>query len=126
MVSVAVFIGMSSFMGMAMEITNIYYAENSYQLIVEMDGKDQMENARRILELDGVNQAEICQTGYVSVPVDEVKYSELYQTLMDDTEGKEEQTDETFILVALNPEAFRAYAEKLGCTGTHFSNPHER
>ena len=115
-VSVAVFIGMSSFMGMAMEITNIYYAESSYQLIVEMDGKDQMENARRILELDGVNQAEICQTGYVSVPVDEVKYSELYQTLMDDTEGKEEQTDETFILVALNPEAFRAYAEKLGCT----------
>ena len=115
-VSVAVFIGMSSFMSMAMEITNIYYVESSYQLIVAMDGKDQMEDARRILELDGVNQAEICQTGYVSVPVDEVKYNGQYQSLMGDAEGEEDQADETFILVALNPEAFQAYAEKLGCT----------
>lgn len=120
-VSVAVFIGMSSFMSMAMEITNVYYAESSYQLIVAMDGKDQMEDARKILELDGINQAEICQIGYVSVPVDEVKYSGQYQTLMDGTEG-EEQTDETFILVALNPEAFQAYAEKLGCTANDGDN----
>ncbi len=122
-VSVAVFIGMSSFMSITMNLTNIYYAENSYQLIVAMDGKDQMEDARRILELDGVNQAEICQTGYVSVPVNEVKYSEQYQTLMGNAEGGEEQTGETFILlVALNPEAFQAYAEKLGCTANAGDN----
>lgn len=114
-VSVAVFIGMSSFMSMAMEIADTYYTDSSYQLMVTLNGKDQMENARKILNLDGVKEAEICQRDYISVPVDEVKYSKQYQTLMGNT-GEEDYSDETFMIVALNPEAFQAYAKKLGCT----------
>lgn len=114
-VSVAVFIGMSSFMSMAMEIADTYYTDSSYQLMVILNGKDQMENARKILNLDGVKEAEICQRDYISVPVDEVKYSKQYQTLMGNT-GEEDYSDETFMIVALNPEAFQAYAKKLGCT----------
>lgn len=114
-VSVAVFIGMSSFMSMAMEIADTYYTDSSYQLMVTLNGKDQMENARKILNLDGVKEAEICQRDYISVPVDEVKHSKQYQTLMGNT-GEEDYSDETFMIVALNPEAFQAYAKKLGCT----------
>lgn len=114
-VSVAVFIGMSSFMSMAMEIADTYYTDSSYQLMVTLNGKGQMENARKILNLDGVKEAEICQRDYISVPVDEVKYSKQYQTLMGNT-GEEDYSDETFMIVALNPEAFQAYAKKLGCT----------
>lgn len=114
-VSVAVFIGMSSFMSMAMKIADTYYTDSSYQLMVPLNGKDQMENARKILNLDGVKEAEICQRDYISVPVDEVKYSKQYQTLMGNT-GEEDYSDETFMIVALNPEAFQAYAKKLGCT----------
>lgn len=114
-VSVAVFIGMSSFMSMAMEIADTYYTDSSYQLMVTLNGKDQMENARKILNLDGVKEAEICQRDYISVSVDEVKYSKQYQTLMGNT-GEEDYSDETFMIVALNPEAFQAYAKKLGCT----------
>lgn len=114
-VSVAVFIGMSSFMSVAMKIADTYYTDSSYQLMVPLNGKDQMENARKILNLDGVKEAEICQRDYISVPVDEVKYSKQYQTLMGNT-GEEDYSDETFMIVALNPEAFQAYAKKLGCT----------
>lgn len=114
-VSVAVFIGMSSFMSVAMKIADTYYTDSSYQLMVPLNGKGQMENARKILNLDGVKEAEICQRDYISVPVDEVKYSKQYQTLMGNT-GEEDYSDETFMIVALNPEAFQAYAKKLGCT----------
>lgn len=119
-VSVAAFVGLSGFISMAMHMSKIYYKESAYQLAVYTYSEDQLQKLDQIAELEGVEQAVIVRPEILQIPAAEMKYSDLYQTVMKST--GEEQQEETLVIAALDPQSFRRYAEQVGCASGNIKN----
>lgn len=122
-VSVAVFIGMFSFIRMAMQTERVYYSDISYQMTVSIYGEQAYSQAQKVAKQEGVDYAEIRQMAGCGVPAGELTLTPEYQQLfgysgtetltMEDVQLDEDE----FVymnLITIGEEAFEAYCRRLG------------
>lgn len=110
-VSVAVFVGMSGFISMAMSVSKAYYKESTYQLGVYVYSSDQIQELDKIADIEGVEQVVIARFSSLSVPAAEIKYSDRYRSA---EEPMEEDQSESLVVAALDPQSFRDYVKQTG------------
>lgn len=109
-VSVAVFIGLSTFVQLLNLASGIYYKNTDYQLRVHVYGEDAYERAVNLTKLEGVQAAEILRDGFMIVNSSEIPYSQEYL-------GKNKPGDYLYCqVITLGEEGYRRYCEKLGVT----------
>lgn len=112
-VSVAVFIGVYSFMGLISLAAKVYYQETAYQLLAYVYDKDSYGKAVAIAETEGVEQAEIRRRAYFSVLPGqrEIPYTQEYLELFE-LDGLDRR--EAVMLVSLDDESYERYCRELG------------
>lgn len=109
-VSVAVFIGLSTFVQLISLASGIYYKNVDYQLRVYVYGEDAYEKAVNHTKLEGVRAAEIFRSGFMLVNSDKVPYSQEYLS-------RNNPGDILYCqVISLGEEGYRRYCEKLGVT----------
>lgn len=118
-VSVAVFIGMSTFVGLLFGINDVYTERLPYQMRV---GVYEYEDALRIAAMEGVQESEIVRSASIYADVNQVPYSreyredghlpdeELQKTLLE--EGI--NFDEDIKIRSLGEEAYARYCTRVG------------
>jgi len=106
-VSIFIFISLSSFLSYGMDVTSYYYTDYSYNLYVNY-GKSDVVSAteqekiyNEIIKLDGIDK--YSYTWEASVPSDMYKYSD----------GRFDETDECRVIV-YNNEYFKEYMKEIG------------
>jgi len=113
-VSVAVFIGVYSFIGMVSLATDVYYEETPYQILAYIydHEEDSYEQAEAIAALDGVERAEIRRRNHFTVGPEQkaIPFTQEYLDLFAVNETEEED----IIVAALGEEGYRRYCEELG------------
>ncbi|MCM1027371.1 MAG: FtsX-like permease family protein [Roseburia sp.] len=109
-VSVAVFIGVYSFMELATLATGVYYEKSGYQLDVSIFDEDAMEKAEQIIRMEGVEQAEIRRTVYLRVDQGEIPYTEEFCERFYPAEDGESQ----FCMITLGEEGYENYCRQVG------------
>lgn len=109
-VSVAVFIGLSTFVQLISLASGIYYKNADYQLRVYVYGEDAYEKAVNLTKLEGVRAAEILRDGFMLVNSDEVPYTQEYLSRNSPTDLLDCK------VIALGEAGYRRYCEKLGVT----------
>lgn len=77
-ISVAVFIGMSTFVQLLDNGADMYYENMAYQLRASIYQWDFYQEALRIAGLDGVQEAEVVRQASMKVETDEIDYTEDY------------------------------------------------
>ena len=111
-VSVAVLIGVYSFVGLVSLAATDYYEETAYQLLVYSYDEDFYEKAETIVSLDGVEQAEIGRRNYFTVGQDQrgIPFTQEYLELFErnDTAG------EIMLVVSLDEKGYGNYCRELG------------
>lgn len=113
--SVAVFIGLTTFTGMAFQASGLYYHTDGEQLavrIVQESGyrQDAYEKAVEIAGYDGVELAEVRRmSGTVTVPVEQIPFNRDYLRVFPygDQDG-------SFCFVSIGERGYEAYCERLG------------
>ncbi|MCM1189415.1 MAG: ABC transporter permease [bacterium] len=112
-VSVAVFIGMCSFMELASLATEVYYGSERYQLLVSLFDEDAPEKAEEIAGLEGVEQAEIRRYGGMNVDTSqsEIPFTRDYLEALEGTGGV---AGEQFRVMTLGESGYGNYCASLG------------
>lgn len=109
-VSVAVFIGVYSFVGLISFATGFYYQGTSYQLLAHIYDKDSYGKALEMAEMEGVEQAEVRRRKFFRVGAEqhEIPYTQEYQELfeLDDMA--------TILVTSLDDKAFERYCREIG------------
>lgn len=106
-VSISIFIALSSFLSYGMDMTSYYYTDYSYNLYVNygksdvVSVKEQEKIYNEIIKLEGVDK--YSYTWEVSVPSDMYKYSD----------GRFDEKDECRVIV-YNNEYFKEYMKEIG------------
>lgn len=77
-VSVAVFIGMTTFVKLGLDTSSLYYNESPYQFQINLYDEDALSKAERIAALDGVLEVAIVRVGFIDVPADSLRFTERY------------------------------------------------
>ena len=77
-VSVAVFIGLSTFMELLQMASGMYYETLPYQLVVNLSGDDNYEMAVKIAQLEDVQAADIFRVMYMDTDFDQLSITEEY------------------------------------------------
>lgn len=124
-VSVAIFIGMFSFLRLGMQTEKVYYTSISYQIMVSIYGEQSLSLAQEVAEQNGVAYAEIRQMAGCRIPAEELTLTPEYQKLfgysgtetitMKDVYGTEESSDTVYMnLIMIGEDAFESYCKKLG------------
>lgn len=107
-VSVAVFIGMSTFVELIFDINGVYNNDSMpYQMQVYLYD---YESAVRIASLDGVQEAEIVRPGILMVDGGETPFTKEYE------EKHKPEATETIQIRALGEEAYARFCKKVGVT----------
>ncbi|MDE6925611.1 MAG: ABC transporter permease [Acetatifactor sp.] len=111
-VSVAVFIGVYSFIGLVAFATTFYYDASQYQLLAYIYDEDSYEQAKAIAALDGVERAEIRRWHYYTAGYGQmdIPFTQEYLNLF----GRNEAAGEVIIVVALGEEGYERYCRDLG------------
>lgn len=107
-VSVAVFIGMSTFVELMMHASEHYYEEMPCQIKVSIYQWKFYEEAVKISGLDGIQEAEVVRSAWFPIDRTQVTYSEEYQREFDDSEQP------IVMLRSLGEEAYARYCSRLG------------
>ncbi len=107
-VSVAVFIGMSTFVELLMFSTAYYYKDMPYQLNASIYQWDFYDQALLIASLDGVEEAEVVRSAHFTADLSEIDYAESFQE--GDGEGP------GILVVSLGEEAYARYCRNVGVT----------
>lgn len=89
-VSVVVFIGMTTFVQSSLAATGLYYHDRRYQIWVSLYDEDAYEQAKRMVELAGVQEAEIVRNGVMTVDADTLSYTEEYLREWPDASSRSE------------------------------------
>ncbi len=89
-VSVVVFIGMTTFVQSSLAATGLYYHDRRYQIWVSLYDEDAYEKAKRMVELAGVQEAEIVRNGTMTVDADTLSYAEEYLREWPDASSRSE------------------------------------
>lgn len=114
-VSVSVFIAMSTFIQLAFKAGDIYYKNQGYQLRVRIGeySRENYEKAQEILQMEGVTYGEIQREMTMRVETKEIPFNAQY---MKDV-GKYGSFDADSIgmsIVSLGEDAYEAYLKKVG------------
>lgn len=110
-VSVAVFIGVYSFVQLAFYATGVYYESAEYQLLVYTYGEDGYEKALQIAALEGVERAEIRRAGYFMAGAgQEIPYTQEYRELQEQDGGMYAE----FLVMSLGEDGYERYCAELG------------
>lgn len=111
-VSVAVFIGVYSFIGMAFYATGVYYEKSEYQLLVYSYDEDSYEKAKQIVAMEGVERAEIRRTGYFVTDGAGIPFTREYREQMEEMGQHTEQMP--VLVMSLGEEGYEHYCHELG------------
>lgn len=105
-VSVAAFIGLSTFVELMMYSSSYYYKDFPYQIRVSMNNWDSYDKALQIAGMDGVQEAEVVRSVRFFTDQEEIAYSGDYLE-----QGYE---DTEIILRSLGKEAYARYCRNVG------------
>ena len=105
-VSVAAFIGLSTFVELLMYSSSYYYEDIPYRLRVSINGWDSYDKALQIAGMDGILEAEVVRSARFFMDQDEIAYSGEYLEL---GIGEREMR-----LYSLGEEAYARYCRKVG------------
>lgn len=108
-VSVAVFIGLTTFMQLMGVATGVYYGDNPFQIEVELRGPAAHEGALKIAGLDGITAIEIKRSATVSADSAQVPYTEGYLKRYGET-GEEEPMS----VMTLGESGYAAFCREVG------------
>jgi len=113
-VSVSVFIGVYSFIGLVSLATKVYYEETPYQILAYTydHEEDSYKQAEAIAGLEGVERAEIRRRNHFTVGPGQrdIPFTQEYLELS----ASDETTEKDIIVAALGDEGYRRYCEELG------------
>lgn len=110
-VSIAVFIGVYSFMELAFYATGVYFESSEYQLLAYTYDEDGYEKALQIAALEGVEQAEIRRIKYFAAGMgQEVPYTQEFREFQEQDEGEYA----AFLVMSLGEEGYKRYCAKVG------------
>lgn len=113
-VSVAVFIGLTTFVQLLQLASGMYYTDIPYQIRIILYDDDDYETAERIARLEGVQAAEIFRVAYSSVAAGELPLTEDYkQTFLPDG-LPEPDSSLTISICSLGEEGFARFCENVG------------
>ena len=87
-VSVAVFIGLSTFMELLQMATGIYYEALPYQLVVNLSGDDNYEMAVKISQLEDVQAADIFRRMFMEINYDQLPITDEFCQLFGYEQGR--------------------------------------
>ena len=110
-VSVAAFIGMSTFVQLMNQASYIYYENTEYQLRASIYQWEFYDQAVAITKLDGVQEAEIIRTARCTIDHTDIRYTEGY--LRNFTLGEPDEEHE-IVIHSLGEEAYKRYCDKVG------------
>lgn len=111
-VSVAVFIGLSTFVKLLWTASGMNYQNMSYQMSVDLMGEDSYAVALKIAALEGVSKAEISRGILVMTDFDKLDLTDDYLEHFHQTRGQ--MGDGYIHIYSLGEEAFRAYCKSVG------------
>ncbi|MCM1120892.1 MAG: ABC transporter permease [bacterium] len=109
-VGVAVFIGMTTFMQSVRHISDVYYEDMQYQLRITCYDSDGYNKLLTVTQMDGVEEAELIRTGYLSVPCENLPLTEDYRELY----HNEDSTEESIRVFSLGAEGYARYCSRVG------------
>ncbi len=78
-VSVAVFIGMTSFVHMGLDASELYYQNRHYHMQISLYDEDALAKAKLISALPGVQETEIVRSGTFRIRADLLNFTEEYR-----------------------------------------------
>ena len=111
-VSVAIFIAMTTFIQLGFRSTAIYYKSRPYQISVNMFSGENADDLSWIGSLDGIRQYEIQKRGWIWVDSTELAYTsrylELHPYLVEDLEST------LITIVGIGEAGYEAYCKELG------------
>lgn len=110
-VSVAAFIGMSTFVQLMNQASYIYYENTEYQLRASIYQWKFYDQAVAITKLDGVQEAEIIRTARCTIDHTDIRYTEEY--LRNFTPGEPDE-ERQIVIQSLGAEAYKRYCDKVG------------
>ncbi|MCM1497784.1 MAG: ABC transporter permease [Clostridium sp.] len=110
-VSVAVFIAMTTFIQLGFRATNIYYKDIPYQIAVTISEYENPDDVSWIRNLDGIRQYELQTRGAILVNPAELAYTDRYLELHPYLMEMEEADIK---LVAIGSDNYEEYCRKLG------------
>lgn len=109
-VSVAVFIGMTSLIGLIGYSSEFYYENRQYQFRATCYDEDSYEKLQQVAELEGVQEAEVVRLGSFTVPAEFLPLTEAYRNNF----TQEEQSLEKVRVYSLGEEAYARYCQRVG------------
>lgn len=123
-VSVGIFIAMSSFMNYAFKTSAIYYQTNSYNLIAYGDSAKDYDKLKEIANYEEVDKYSLLRFTTLRVNLDDIKYSEKGQKYIADLyKGSEEKAKYVDInVVSLGNEEYSRYIKELGLNDKKVKN----
>ena len=111
-VSVAVFIGLSTFMELLQMASGMYYESLPYQLVVSLSGDDDYEMAVKITQLEDVQAADIFRVMYMTTDYDQLSITEGYCQVTGFEQGN--IGNMRVIVCSVGEEGFSRYCKSIG------------
>lgn len=111
-VSVAVFIGLSTFMELLQMASGMYYETRPYQLRVDLSGDDNYEMAVKITQLEDVQAADIYRMVYMKTNFDQLPLTEDFCQVFGAEQGKLGYL--TVPVCSMGEEGFARYCKSVG------------
>jgi len=110
-VSVAAFIGLSSFTRLMNLAADIYYEDLQYQLVVSVwDNEDSYAQALQVAGTEGIQETEICRMLDITVEAAQVPYTRDYLEIHEINSGRGENVR----ICSLGEEGYARYCRRLG------------
>lgn len=113
-VSVAVFIGLTTFVQLLRTGAGLYYQSIPYQVRVSVYGEDGYETAQKIARIDGVQAAEIYRTAILAADVDPSVLTEDYRQLFLAGENAGGLETIAVSVCSLGEEGYVRFCERIG------------
>ena len=111
-VSVAVFIGLSTFMELLQMATGMYYESLPYQLVVGLSGDDNYEAAVKIAQLEDVQAADIFRFMSLQTDYDRLSITEEYCQVTGFEQG--DIGNMSVMVCSVGEEGFERYCKSIG------------
>ncbi|MCM1102360.1 MAG: ABC transporter permease [Clostridium sp.] len=108
-VSVAVFVGMTTFVRLGLDTSSLYYGQTPYQMRIGIYDEDACEKAARIAAMGGVQEADIVRQGMINISGDSLNLTEEYLSL-----GVIERDSWTVWAYSLGQESYERFCEEVG------------
>ncbi len=114
-VSVSIFIAMSSFMNYAFKTSSIYYGTRSYNLRAYGNSAQDYEKLKEIAEFDGIDKFSLLRYATLRVDINNIKYSEKGKKYILDVYEEDEKPEYVNMnIVSLGKEEYSRYLKELG------------